>query len=55
MTVNQQLAPDDFSTLGSDWEDLMTVQITGDSLVVQLSNLADGFVVADAIRIQSVV
>jgi hypothetical protein len=55
VTVNQQLAPDDFSTLGSDWEDLMTVQITGDTLVVQLSNLADGFVVADAIRIQPVV
>ena len=52
--VNQQLAPDDLSTLGSAWEDLMIVQITGSTLVVELSNLANGFVIADAIRVQPV-
>ncbi|MEZ6147911.1 MAG: right-handed parallel beta-helix repeat-containing protein [Planctomycetaceae bacterium] len=50
--VNQQLAPDDFSTFGSDWENLITVTITGTELVVELSNDADGYVIADAVRIQ---
>ena len=41
--VNQRFAPDGFTTQGSTWEDLMEVEITGDTLVVELSNHADGF------------
>jgi hypothetical protein len=52
--VNQRLTPGDFSTLGSAWEDLMSVQITGNTLVVELSNAANGFVIADAVRVQPV-
>ena len=52
--VNQQQAPDDFTEGGINWEDLTTVLITGDTLVVQLSNDANNYVMADAIRIQRV-
>ncbi|MCB0406300.1 MAG: hypothetical protein KDD51_16080, partial [Bdellovibrionales bacterium] len=50
--INQQKAPDDFSDRGSQWENLKSVTITGKVLVVELANNADGFVIADAIRIQ---
>ncbi|MCA9074874.1 MAG: FG-GAP repeat protein [Planctomycetaceae bacterium] len=52
--ANQQQAPDDLTEGGIDWEDLTTVLITGDTLVVQLSNDANNYVMADAIRIQRV-
>lgn len=52
--VNQELSPDDFTADGSSWEDLMTVTITGDTLVVQLSNDANEYVIADAVRIELV-
>ncbi len=50
--VNQKLAPDDFTDDGSDWENLTVVEITSGTLVVELSNLASGFVIADAVRIE---
>ncbi|MCA9109169.1 MAG: hypothetical protein KDA52_04415, partial [Planctomycetaceae bacterium] len=53
--VNQELNPDDFSDAGSSWEDLMTISITGSNLVVELSDDADGYVIADAIRIEPLV
>ncbi|MCA9076192.1 MAG: FG-GAP repeat protein [Planctomycetaceae bacterium] len=52
--INQQQAPNDFTDAGSSWEDLTTVMVTGDTLVVRLSNDANGYVMADAIRIERV-
>jgi hypothetical protein len=55
LTVNQQNAPVGFSDGGATWQNLDgTVNITSSTLVVQLSNNANGFVIADAIRIQRV-
>ncbi|MCA9025532.1 MAG: FG-GAP repeat protein [Planctomycetaceae bacterium] len=51
-TIDQQQQPDDFSDAGSDWEDLVIVEVTGDTIVVELSNAANGFVIADAIRLE---
>ena len=53
--ANQQQAPDDFTEDSIHWEDLSTVIITSDTLVVQLSNDATGYVMADAIRIQRII
>jgi len=50
--INQQLAPDDFTSEGSDWENLSIFRISGSTLVVELTNDANGFVIADAIRIK---
>ncbi len=52
--VSQQQAPADFSDAGASWKDLGTFTIAGNSLVVKLTNDADGFVIADAIRIERV-
>src|SRR5204863_356774 len=52
--VNQQQSPADFSDAGVSWKSLGTFSVTGTSLVVQLSNLANGYVIADAIRIKPV-
>ncbi|QDT41650.1 hypothetical protein Pan241w_17130 [Gimesia alba] len=52
--LNQQLLPDDFSADGAIWEDLGTFTISTRSLTVMLTNLADGNVIADAIRIERV-
>ena len=49
--VNQELAPDDLADGGSNWEDLAIVTITGTDLVVELSNAANEYVIADAIRV----
>jgi hypothetical protein len=50
--VNQQLAPSGFTDAGAQWLDLGNFQIRSGSLVVQLSDLANGNVIADAIRLQ---
>jgi hypothetical protein len=50
--VNQRGAPTSFRADGSMWQDLGTFAVPGNSLVVQLSNAADGFVIADAVRIE---
>ncbi len=51
--VNQRLAPNQFSDAGAVWNDLgVTHQIDSGTLIVQLSDAADGRVNADAIRIE---
>ncbi len=51
--INQQLAPNDFVAVGANWEILAgAVTITGGSLVVKLSDNANGNLNADAIRIE---
>ncbi len=52
--VNQQAAPDDFSDQGAAWETLGTYTITGDTLRVELSDAANGLLIADAVRIEKV-
>ncbi len=52
--VNQRLAPSGFSEGGVLWQDLGTVVISGDSLVIRLSNSTTGLVTADAIRIERI-
>ncbi len=51
-TADQQMAPDDFQDQGSWWEVLARVVPTGDMITVELNDAADGFVIADAIRLQ---
>ncbi|GAG48283.1 unnamed protein product, partial [marine sediment metagenome] len=52
--VGQQAAPDDFTDQGAVWETLGTFTITGGTLLVELSDNANGMVVADAVRIERV-
>lgn len=51
---NQQLAPASFTSEGSAWEDLGTFTFPGAQLVIDLGNDANGFVIADAIRVERV-
>ncbi len=53
--LNQRVAPNDFTNAGVAWENLGTVTVTGHVLSVRLSDLANGTVMADAIRIQKVI
>ena len=50
--LNQRIAPNDFSDVGVGWENLGSFQITANSLIVELSDQANGYVIADAIRIE---
>jgi hypothetical protein len=52
--VNQELAPNDFSDAGAFWEGLGTFTITGSTLVVELSDNANEYVLADGVRIDQV-
>jgi hypothetical protein len=52
--VNQELAPNDFSDAGTTWENLGVFTISGNTLVVRLSDNANEYVIADAIRIERV-
>ena len=52
--VNQELTPGTFNEDGVDWLDLGQFTITGSTLNVQLSDDANEFVMADAIRIEQV-
>ncbi|WP_339754852.1 choice-of-anchor D domain-containing protein, partial [uncultured Marinobacter sp.] len=52
--LNQQLPPDDFSADGALWEDLGVFTINSRTLTVMLTNLANGGVTADAIRVERV-
>jgi|GEM_PF-5748335 len=52
--INQQLAPDDFTADGTVWEDLGVFEVNNRTLTVMLSNLTDGRIIADAIRIERV-
>jgi hypothetical protein len=52
--VSQKVAANDFSNAGTSWEDLGgPYDITGNTLVVQLSDAANGYVIADAVRIEA--
>jgi hypothetical protein len=48
--VNQRVAPGPQTAAGR-WQQLATVTVTGGQLVVELSNDANGLVIADAVRI----
>jgi hypothetical protein len=48
--VNQRLAPDDV-TEGASWERIGTITVTGGSILVELSDQANGTVAADAMRV----
>ncbi|MFV2070354.1 MAG: choice-of-anchor D domain-containing protein, partial [Pirellulales bacterium] len=50
--INQKLAPNDFTESGVNWEDLAIVRTDGTTLTITLTDLADGNVIADAIRIE---
>ncbi len=52
--VNQQLAPSGFTAAGGTWQGLGTFVATGPTLTVTLSNLANGYVIADAVLLQRV-
>jgi hypothetical protein len=54
--ANQRQAPNGFPEAGSDWQSIGDVfSISGSTLVVRLTNVgADGFVIADAVRIERV-
>ncbi len=51
---NQRVASAGYTADGTNWFRVRTVTITGNSLTVSLSNLANGKVVADAVRIERV-
>jgi hypothetical protein len=50
-TVDQQVEPNDFTDSGAAWERIGVITPTGNTVTVRLSDLADGFVIADAVRI----
>ncbi|WP_197993345.1 LamG-like jellyroll fold domain-containing protein, partial [Gimesia aquarii] len=52
--LNQQLEPDDFTADGTVWENLGVFTINSRTLTVMLTNLANGRITADAIRIERV-
>ncbi len=53
--VDQRVAPSGFSDAGVVWDDLVTTyQVDSGTLVVQLSDAADGRLNADAIRIERI-
>jgi hypothetical protein len=53
VTVNQQLPPAGEVSNGVTWQSLGTFQINTNTLAVRLGNNANGYVIADAIRIVS--
>lgn len=50
--INQKNSPNDFFDADAFWKNIGEFDITGTKLSVQLSDLADNLVIADAIRIQ---
>jgi hypothetical protein len=52
--INQELAPVDVTALGRTWETLDEFAIGGSTLRVRLGDNADGYVCADAIRIERI-
>jgi hypothetical protein len=50
-TVNQQIAPAGELSNGITWQSLGFFQTASGNLAVQLSNAANGFVIADAVRV----
>jgi parallel beta-helix repeat protein len=55
-TVNQQLAPNDLRSDGAAWKDLATaVRPAGSAITVEVDGLANGNVIADAVRLEQLV
>ncbi len=55
VTINQEQAPNDLADAGANWEFLGGVlDITATTLVVKLADLANEYVIADAIRLERV-
>jgi len=52
--VNQQQTPTDLTYNGSQWVDLGTVTVTGSGLTVALAGHGNGFLIADAVRIEKI-
>ncbi len=55
VSINQRLAPNDFSAAGADWDDLTIIRTDATGLptvTVSLTDDADGNVIADAIRLE---
>ncbi|MHC4179503.1 MAG: S8 family serine peptidase, partial [Planctomycetota bacterium] len=52
--VNQELTPNDLSDLGVGWESLGTFPVTSGTLKVELSDDANEYVIADAVRIERI-
>jgi hypothetical protein len=53
--INQELTPNDFSASGATWETLAaSVTITTGTIVVRLTNSANEYVIADAVRIEKI-
>jgi subtilisin family serine protease len=50
--LNQRLAPDDLVEAGTSWEHLGVFQVTAGTLRVTMANDANGYVIADAIRVE---
>jgi uncharacterized protein (DUF2141 family) len=53
--INQEAAPNDFQADGVAWEKLGVITVTGGTITVVLSDDADDFVIADAVRLDPVV
>ena len=50
--INQKVVPDDLTWNGAAWEHLGTFQITGGTLTMRLTDNANGYVYADAVRVE---
>jgi hypothetical protein len=54
LIVNQQVAPTGFSEGGVTFQNIGTVNLFGNSLVVRITNTTTGVVNGDAIRIERI-
>ena len=52
VVVNQRVAPASFGEGGAMWGDLGTFTITGGAISVQVTGAANGYVIADAVRVE---
>jgi hypothetical protein len=54
-TFNQRNAPSSFTANGAKWQDLSTAFTTGSTgvMTITLNNYADGYVIADAVRVEA--
>lgn len=54
VTVDQERSPNDFLDDGTAWEDVALIEVPRASLRVSLSDAADEYVIADAVRVEYV-
>src|SRR5205814_8062808 len=52
--INQQTAPGDFTDGGVGWKILGTFTVSSGTLTVRLADKVDGYVIADAVRVEAV-